>query len=88
MINKAATINARIEPMLKHKAEAILHKVGLSTADAIRIFYSQICLNNGLPFEVRLPNDETLDAIHELESSQNRKKYDSMKELWDDVESA
>lgn len=29
-MNKAATINARIEPALKMKAEAILHEVGLS----------------------------------------------------------
>ena len=84
---KAATINARIEPMLKHDAEAIFHKVGLSTAEAIRIFYTQVCLNKGLPFEVKIPNDETLAAIHELESGKG-KKYDSMKDLWSDLDDA
>jgi DNA-damage-inducible protein J len=84
---KAATINARIEPMLKHDAEAIFHKVGLSTAEAIRIFYTQVCLNKGLPFEVKIPNDETLSAIHELESGKG-KKYDSMKDLWSDLDDA
>ena len=43
-MNKVATINARIEPSLKQQAEMILHSVGLSTAEAIRIFYTQICL--------------------------------------------
>ena len=86
-MNKAATINARIEPALKYQAEAILHNVGLSTAEAIRIFYTQICLNKGLPFEVKLPNKETLAAIHELESGKGT-KYNSMDEVWSDINGA
>lgn len=85
-MNKAATINARIEPNLKHQAESILHSVGLSTAEAIRLFYTQICLNKGLPFEVKLPSDDTLDAMNELESGKGS-MYNSMKEVWDDVDS-
>ena len=84
---KVATINARIEPRLKHDAETIFHKVGLSTAETIRVFYTQVCLNKGLPFEVKIPNDETLAAIHELESGKG-KKYDSMKDLRDDLNDA
>lgn len=83
-MNKDATINARIEPALKMKAEAILHKVGLSTAEAIRIFYSQICLQNGLPFEVKIPNKKTRDAMHELESGKGQ-RYKTMKEVWDSL---
>lgn len=87
IMNKEATINARIEPRLKHHAEAILHDVGLSTAEAIRIFYIQICLNRGLPFEVKLPNEKTLSAIKELESGKGT-KYDSVEEMWDDLKGA
>ena len=86
-MNKAATINTRIEPKLKHQAEAILHNVGLSTSEAIRIFYIQICLNKGLPFEVKLPNADTLAAIHELESGKGT-KYNTMDEVWSDINSA
>jgi DNA-damage-inducible protein J len=86
-VNKAATINARIEANLKYQAEAILHNVGLSTAEAIRIFYTQICLNKGLPFEVKLPNAETLAAINELESGKGT-KYNSMDEVWSDINGA
>ena len=82
-MNKVATINARIEPKLKHQAESILHSVGLSTAEAIRIFYKQICLNRGLPFEVKIPNTKTADAIQELESG-NGNEYNSIDDVWDD----
>ena len=84
-MNKVATINARIEPKLKHQAESILHSVGLSTAEAIRIFYKQICLNRGLPFEVKIPNTKTADAIQELESG-NGNEYNSIDDVWGDVD--
>lgn len=37
-MHKEATINARIEPKLKADAEHILHAVGLSSAEAVRLF--------------------------------------------------
>ena len=84
-MSKVATINMRIEPALKQRAEDILHKVGLSTAEAIRIFYTQICLKNGLPFEVKLPNKETLAAIQELESGKGF-RYESMDDVWHEID--
>lgn len=84
-MNKAATINMRIESSLKHHAEDIFHKIGLSTAEAIRIFYTQVCLKNGLPFEVKLPSQDTLEAIHELESGQGS-RYTSMNDVWREIE--
>lgn len=84
-MNKAATINMRIESSLKQHAEDIFHKIGLSTAEAIRIFYTQVCLKNGLPFEVKLPSQNTLEAIHELESGKGS-RYSSMDDVWQDIE--
>ncbi len=55
MSDKSANINVRIEPELKEEAEAILSKVGLSPSSAINMFYKQIVLHKGLPFEVLLP---------------------------------
>ena len=86
-MNKAATINARIEPMLKHQAETILHNVGLSTAEAIRLFYTQICLHKGLPFEVKIPNTKTLNALNELEAGKGH-HYNSMDDVWSDITGA
>lgn len=86
-MSKAATINARIEPALKMQAETIFHKVGLSAAEAIRIFYSQVCLQNGLPFDVKIPNKKTRDAIEELESG-NGQRFKSMKDVWDSIDHA
>ena len=58
-MNKTATVRARIEPDLKNKAERVFRDLGLSTTQAINLFYKQVELRNGLPFEVVIPNDIT-----------------------------
>ena len=84
-MQKIATINTRIEPELKSKAEFILHAVGLTSAEAIRLFYTQICLRQGLPFEVEIPNEKTLRAIHDADTGKTHKakSVDSLFETLD-----
>lgn len=72
-MHKAATINTRIEPKLKAQAEHILNEVGLSSSEAIRIFYKQICLNNGLPFSVNIPNKKTIKAMKDSRARKTHK---------------
>ena len=52
---KSANLYARIEPDVKEQAESILSALGIPASNAITMFYKQIILHNGLPFEVRLP---------------------------------
>ena len=84
-MHKAATINTRIEPRLKSQAETILHKVGLTSAEAVRLFYMQICLKKGLPFEVKIPNKATIKAIKDADNRKTRKAK-SVDELFEDLD--
>lgn len=65
---KTAAINARIAPDLKDDVESILARLGVSTTQAITMYFEQIRMNRGLPFEVKIPNDETLKAMKEAEA--------------------
>lgn len=58
-MSKTETIRARVQPELKDKAENIFRKLGLTTTQAITLFYKQVELRNGLPFEVAIPNETT-----------------------------
>ncbi|MGI6412676.1 MAG: type II toxin-antitoxin system RelB/DinJ family antitoxin [Syntrophomonadaceae bacterium] len=58
---KSANLNVRIEPEVKEQAEAILNALGIPASNAITMFYKQIILRKGLPFEVKLP-DHPLDV--------------------------
>jgi DNA-damage-inducible protein J len=75
-MTKTAMIRARMEPDLKKDAEQVLAEVGLSPTEAIRLFYRQVSLHKGLPFEVRVPSAETRAAI---EQARSRKKLRSFK---------
>lgn len=60
-------VQARIDPDLKESAEAILAELGLTATDAIRMFYKQVKIHRGLPFDVRIPNAATRAAIREAQ---------------------
>ena len=53
---KTANLYARIEPDVKEQAEFILDALGIPASNAINMFYKQIILQGGLPFEVKLPS--------------------------------
>ena len=53
---KSANLYVRIEPEVKEQAETILNALGIPASNAITMFYKQIILHNGLPFEVKLPD--------------------------------
>ena len=54
-MNKTANLYARIEPDVKEKAESVLDTLGISVSSAINMFYKQIILQQGIPFEVKIP---------------------------------
>ena len=60
-------VRARIEPGLKTKAEKYFDILGLSTTQAITLFFKQVELHHGLPFEINIPNAETMAAMKEIE---------------------
>ena len=58
-MNKSAMVRARLEPDLKDRAESIFQRLGLNTTQAITMFYKQVELRGGLPFDVTIPTATT-----------------------------
>lgn len=58
---KTANLYTRIDPELKEQAEHILNSLGLPPSSAITMFYKQVVLQQGLPFNVKLNYREPLD---------------------------
>ena len=56
MATKSANLYARIEPDIKEQAEDILSTLGIPASNAINMFYKQIILQKGLPFDVKIPS--------------------------------
>jgi len=66
-----ATVRARIDVELKEDVEKILSEIGLSTSQAITMFMKAIKRENGIPFELKIPNEETLQAMRDAEMGIN-----------------
>ena len=70
-MTKTATIRARVEPELKDKAEHVFHSLGLSVTQAITLFYKQVELRDGLPFEIAIPNKTTQKTFANTDDGQD-----------------
>ncbi len=78
---KSAMVRARVEPNLKQDAESLFEQLGLSATQAITLFYRQVALRRGLPFDVIIPNAatrKTLDATDRGEGLTLCKDADDM----------
>ncbi len=74
----------RLDAEAKKKAYQVFKKVGLKPAQAINLFLRQVVLHGGLPFEVKIPNAATIEAIKEIESGGGEKSM-SNKEFYKDL---
>ena len=77
-------VRARIDSDTKARATEALHAMGLSVSDAIRLLLVRIAEERRMPFDVKVPNRETLDAVKELEEGRG-KRFDSVDELFRDL---
>lgn len=78
------TVQVRMPEELKNEVSHILSEVGLTPSDAINMFYKQIILHNGIPFDVRIPNKVTVAAIEEARSGK-LPKYDNVETLFEEI---
>lgn len=83
---KEATARARMDSDLKEEAERILAECGLSATQGINLFYRQVVLRRGLPFEVRIPNAESRSAMREVETGEGLVRSRSEEELFRDLD--
>jgi len=85
-MSKSETIRARIEPDLKHEVEEILSELGLNPTTAINIFYHQVKLQKGLPFNVNIPNKVTLKTLKDTDANKNIIRCKDKEDLFEKLE--
>lgn len=82
MKTKSATVRARIEPKLKAEVEGLFEQLGLSTTEAINIFYNQVQLRKGLPFNVVIPNKTTEKTFKNTDAGKNLTPCESIDDMF------
>ncbi len=59
----SSMVHIRVDRKIKAKASKALASMGLTVSDAVRLLLTRVASEQALPFEVRVPNRETVAAI-------------------------
>jgi len=85
---KTTMVHVRLDQDLKEQAAEMLSSMGLSISDAVRVFLTRVVTEKAIPFPVRAPNAESLEAIAEAKSiiRNHRARFKTAEALFDDIE--
>ncbi|MCX7012180.1 MAG: type II toxin-antitoxin system RelB/DinJ family antitoxin [Candidatus Sumerlaeota bacterium] len=81
-MNKTATVRARIQPALKEHAETVFQRLGLNATQAITLFYKQVELRGGLPFDVAIPTATTRRTFESTDAGRDLVVCDSAEDMF------
>ena len=80
---KNTSVNVRTTEETKKGAEVILNGLGLNISSAVNLFLKQVINYRGIPFDLRLPNNETLQTIDDIENTRNFESADTVEEMFE-----
>jgi DNA-damage-inducible protein J len=81
-MGKTSTVRARIQPKLKAQAENVFHQLGLNATQAITLFYKQVELRKGLPFEVAIPSTVTKRTFEATDAGRDLVVCETLDEMF------
>lgn len=82
---KSTSVNVRTTEDVKKNAEIILNGLGLNISSAVNLFLKQVINYRGIPFDLRLPNEETLKAMDDIENSRNLDSADTVEGMFEKI---
>ena len=85
MAQANATLTIRTNKNLKEEVGKILDRLGLNHSTAVNMFYHQVLVHKGIPFDVKIPNEETLKALENSRKRKNLTTYKSSDQLFEDL---
>lgn len=87
MSTKTAEVRTRIEPDLKKKANKIFKRLGLNESEGVRLLLKGLVLHRGIPFDFKVPNEETIKAMKDAEEGNTIGQFTSVDELTEELNS-
>ena len=64
-IIRSAMLQMRVTPGVKHEAEEILHRLGLTMTEGIELFLHRMIVDQRIPFEIVAFDDATYKRLVE-----------------------
>ncbi len=85
-MSKTATVTVRLDPKVKREAQKVLDKLGITTSQAVAMYFNQISAEKGLPFLPHIPNEETEQAIKDALAGRNLHTAKDINDLFAQLE--
>ncbi len=82
-MSKSAMVRARIEPELKSHAETVFERLGMNPTQAITMFYKQVELRDGLPFDLVIPTLTTKRTMTATDAGRDLIVCESAEDMFD-----
>lgn len=80
------TIQARIDAQSKKDAQKILNFLGLSMSEAITLYFRQIILRQGIPFDIEIPNELTAKVLANADKKKGLHKAKNVNKLFKELD--
>ncbi|MDT8389605.1 MAG: type II toxin-antitoxin system RelB/DinJ family antitoxin [Lentisphaeria bacterium] len=80
-MNNTATVHARIDSKTKRESERVLHSIGMTPTDAVRLLYRQIALRREFPLELRVPNKLTAAVLDKSDRGEDIETFESLEKM-------
>lgn len=80
-MGNGAEIHVRIDAQTKREAQGVLNDLGLNMSDAINLYFRQVVLHKGIPFEISIPNGLTASTLRESKEGKNLNEVSDTKDL-------
>ena len=82
-MSKSAMVRARVEPELKDRVESVFHRLGMNATQAITMFYKQVELRDGLPFDVVVPTETTRKTMEKTDAGRDVVVCEDAEDMFD-----
>ena len=83
-LTKDARFSSRIDSRLKKEWDAIFSSLGIKPSQALSMFYSQVIIHKGMPFDIKIPNSETISALNSTEFISYPDAKTALNDMWTD----
>ncbi len=81
-MGKNANLSIRTTEEIKKDAEIILNRLGLNLSSAVNLFLKQVINHQGIPFDLRLPNETTQKAMEDVDRGRHLESADTAEEMF------
>ncbi len=82
-----ATLNVRVDSETKKQAREVLDHLHMTMSEAVCIYLRQIVLNKGIPFDLKIPNEQTSQALKDVQAGKGLYVAEDVDKLLEELDS-